>query len=62
MLEQSEQSVLLLDASKLTARGTYAIAPVKQVSLLLADGITAEAGARLSELGATVCATTIGQT
>ena len=30
MLEQAEESVLLLDGSKLTARGRQAIAPVRR--------------------------------
>ena len=50
MLEQAEQSVLLLDESKLSARGRQAIAPVRSVSLVLAPG---EAAERLRELGAT---------
>ena len=54
MLEQSEQSVLLLDDSKLTARGRQAIAPVGAVALVLADGLTAGDAARLRDRGATV--------
>ena len=50
MLEQAEQSVLLLDESKLSARGRQAIAPVRSVSLVLAPG---DAAGRLRELGAT---------
>jgi DeoR/GlpR family transcriptional regulator of sugar metabolism len=54
MLEQSEQSVLLLDDSKLAARGRQAIAPVKAVSLVLADGLRERDTARLADHGATV--------
>jgi DeoR/GlpR family transcriptional regulator of sugar metabolism len=53
MIEQAEQSVLLLDDSKLSARGRQAIAPVRAVSLVLADR-PGDAAARLRELGATV--------
>jgi DeoR/GlpR family transcriptional regulator of sugar metabolism len=51
MLGQAEQSVLLLDESKLSARGRQAIAPVTAVSLVLASG---DAAPPLRELGATV--------
>jgi DeoR/GlpR family transcriptional regulator of sugar metabolism len=54
MLEQAAQSVLLLDDSKLTARGRQTIAPVRAVSIVLADGLAAEAAAGLRELGAVV--------
>ena len=54
MLQQSEQSVLLLDESKLAARGRQAIAPVSRVSLVLADGLDAADATRLQALGATV--------
>jgi DeoR/GlpR family transcriptional regulator of sugar metabolism len=57
MLEQSEHSVLLVDDSKLQARGRQALAQVRQVSLVLADGLAAEGVDRLTELGATVRAT-----
>jgi DeoR/GlpR family transcriptional regulator of sugar metabolism len=39
MLEQSAESVLLLDRSKLTARGQQAIAHVSAVSCIAADGL-----------------------
>src|SRR4051812_32569720 len=39
MLEQAEQSVLLLDHSKLTARGSQAVARVGDVSIVLAHGL-----------------------
>jgi len=51
MLEQAEQSVLLLDGSKLSARGRQAIAPVRAATLVLNDD--AAAGA-LAELGVEV--------
>jgi DeoR/GlpR family transcriptional regulator of sugar metabolism len=54
MLEQAEQPVLLLDDSKLTARGRHTIAPVREVSLVLTEGVGAADVARLRELGATV--------
>src|SRR4051794_34935043 len=54
MLEQADQSALLLDESKLTARGRQAIAPIAKVSLILADGLGAHDHERLAELGATV--------
>ena len=44
MLEQAAQSVLLLDDSKLAARGRQAIAPLRAVSLVLADGLDAARG------------------
>ncbi len=55
MLEQAGQSVLLLDSSKLSARGRQAIAPVAAVAFVLADGLDAEGRARLGDLGVTVC-------
>src|SRR3954447_10917419 len=57
MLEQADESVLLVDDSKLAARGRQALAQVRQVSLVLADGLAAEGVERLTELGATVRAT-----
>jgi DeoR/GlpR family transcriptional regulator of sugar metabolism len=54
MLEQAEHSVLLVDDSKLSARGRQALAKISRVSLVLADGLTPEAAARLAELGATL--------
>ncbi len=52
MLEQAEQSVLLVDDSKLHARGRQALGQVSQVSLVIADGLTPEAVSRLIEVGA----------
>src|SRR3954466_16104206 len=57
MLEQAEQSILMVDDSKLEARGRQALAKVSQVSLVLADGLAPDAARRLTELGATVRAT-----
>ncbi len=57
MLEQAEQSVLLLDESKLTARGRQAVAPVTALSLVLADGLAPAEARRIADLGATVQST-----
>ena len=46
--------MLLLDASKLTTHGKQAIAPLAQVSLVLADGLGATDLRRLRADGATV--------
>jgi DeoR/GlpR family transcriptional regulator of sugar metabolism len=54
MLQQAAETVLLLDDSKLTARGRQAIAPVSHVSLVLVDGLAEADAARLSDIGATV--------
>ena len=54
MIEQSEQSVLMLDDSKIDARGRHAIARVAEVSLVLADGLSAADTNRMIELGATL--------
>src|SRR4051795_11604134 len=54
MLEQAEQSILLVDDSKLHARGRQALGQIAQVSLVIADGLDVDAIARLGELGATV--------
>ncbi len=51
MLGQAEQSVLLLDGSKLSARGRQAIAPVGAASLVLTDAVAA---GQLAELGVEV--------
>jgi DeoR/GlpR family transcriptional regulator of sugar metabolism len=50
MLEQAEQRVLLLDGSKLHARGRQAIAPLDAVTQILAEDLTPEDEARLAEL------------
>src|SRR4051794_30659081 len=54
MLDQAEHSVLLLDRSKLSARGRQAIAPVKHVSLVLTDGLDGRAQQALVALGTAV--------
>src|SRR4051794_25739498 len=41
MLEQSEHSVLLMDETKVLARGRQAVAPISKISLVLADGLSA---------------------
>ncbi len=51
MLEQSAESVLLVDGSKLLARGQQAIASVSAVTSILADGLPRDAVARLSKGG-----------
>jgi DeoR/GlpR family transcriptional regulator of sugar metabolism len=56
MLENAEHSTLLLDASKLTARGRQAIASIQLVSHTLTDGLDAGALQRLRDTGATVSA------
>jgi DeoR/GlpR family transcriptional regulator of sugar metabolism len=54
MLQQAEHSVLLVDGSKLAARGRQALAQVATVSLVLIDGLNLSETARLAELGATL--------
>jgi DeoR/GlpR family transcriptional regulator of sugar metabolism len=54
MVEQAKAPVLLLDDSKLAARGRQAIARVTSVALVLADGLDAGERARLDELGVKV--------
>jgi DeoR/GlpR family transcriptional regulator of sugar metabolism len=39
MLAQAELSVLLLDESKLDARGRHAVAHLREISAVLADGV-----------------------
>jgi DeoR/GlpR family transcriptional regulator of sugar metabolism len=51
MLEQAQEAVLLLDDSKLNARGRQAIAPLTAVSLVLADGLGLEDTGRLRSAG-----------
>jgi DeoR/GlpR family transcriptional regulator of sugar metabolism len=43
MLEQAHESVLLLDQGKLAVHGRQAIAPLSAISLVLADGVAADA-------------------
>ena len=47
MIEQAREAVLLLDASKLATHGKHAIAPLRDVSLVLADELTGEDARRL---------------
>jgi DeoR/GlpR family transcriptional regulator of sugar metabolism len=54
MLEQAERSALLVDVSKLAARGRQAITSVAAVSIVLADGLDAEEQQRLVQFGTTV--------
>lgn len=54
MLEQVKQSILLLDASKLTTHGRQAVAPVTTVSLVIADGLSGEGADRLRKEGVTL--------
>ena len=51
MIEQSGEAVLLLDASKLATHGKHAVAQLSQLSLVLADGLTAEDARRLGAEG-----------
>jgi DeoR/GlpR family transcriptional regulator of sugar metabolism len=41
MIEQASESVLLMDGSKLNTHGGHTIAPLRTVSLVLADGLDA---------------------
>jgi DeoR/GlpR family transcriptional regulator of sugar metabolism len=54
MLEQAGESVLLLDASKLSTRGRQAVAPIKAMSLVVADGLSPAEAERLRALGAAI--------
>ena len=54
MIEQAKESVLLLDASKLSARGRQAVAPIGSVSLVIADGLSKADAEQLRAAGATV--------
>jgi DeoR/GlpR family transcriptional regulator of sugar metabolism len=54
MLEQAKESVLLLDASKLSARGRQAVAPIGAVSLVIADGLSSADAEHLRGSGAAV--------
>ncbi|MBE2320726.1 DeoR/GlpR transcriptional regulator [Solirubrobacter sp. CPCC 204708] len=53
MLAQAEHSVLLLDASKLRARGRQAIAPITALSDVLTDGLAPEQARWLDRLRTT---------
>ena len=54
MLAQAEESVLLLDGSKLAAHGRQAIASLAAVTLVLADGLAESDAERLRAGGAIV--------
>src|SRR4051812_43191761 len=54
MLEHAARSVLLIDRSKLAARGRQAIARVDALSLVVADGLLSEEASQLKEAGADV--------
>jgi DeoR/GlpR family transcriptional regulator of sugar metabolism len=54
MLEQVKQSILLLDASKLTTHGRQSVTPVTSVSLVIADGLSGEGADRLRKEGGTL--------
>lgn len=52
MIAQAGQSTLLIDHSKLTARGLSVIAPLSEVSEVIADGLSPEEVDRLRARGA----------
>jgi DeoR/GlpR family transcriptional regulator of sugar metabolism len=54
MIEQSTQSILLLDASKLEGRGLAVIASLEDVSLVIAAGISDAEALRLGKLARNV--------
>ncbi|WP_037501118.1 DeoR/GlpR family DNA-binding transcription regulator [Solirubrobacter soli] len=54
MIEQAREPVLLLDASKLATHGKHTIAPLSQISLVLADQLHGEDARRLRVDGVTV--------
>jgi DeoR/GlpR family transcriptional regulator of sugar metabolism len=54
MMQQAKESVLLVDASKLSARGRQAVAPLKDISVVIADGLRQADAERLRADGATV--------
>jgi DeoR/GlpR family transcriptional regulator of sugar metabolism len=54
MIEQAKESVLLLDASKVSTRGRQAVAPIGSVSLVIADGLGHADAEHLRTVGATV--------
>jgi DeoR/GlpR family transcriptional regulator of sugar metabolism len=63
MITQARQSILLVDGSKLAARGLSAIAPVSDISIVLAHGIAEVDLRRLRRFSADVrgVATLIGR-
>ena len=52
MVEQSAHSLVLIDASKLSARGRQAVVPLKAVSQVIADGLTTAGAEQLLASGA----------
>ena len=54
MIEQSRESVLMLDGSKLTQHGGYVIAPLKRITLVIADGLSEQDAQALSAEGVEV--------
>ena len=54
MIEQSTQSIFLLDASKLEGRGLVVIARLEELSVVLAAGVEDPEAARLRKLAANV--------
>jgi DeoR/GlpR family transcriptional regulator of sugar metabolism len=52
MIDRSAHSLVLVDASKLSARGRQAVVSLKAISDLLADGLAAEQIERLLASGA----------
>jgi DeoR/GlpR family transcriptional regulator of sugar metabolism len=58
MIAQAGRSTLLIDRSKLTARGLSVIASLSEVAQVVADGLSAQEVARLRALGAAAVRTT----
>ena len=54
MIAHARDAVLLIDGSKLTGRGLIAIAPLSELTLVLATGVTAEQVAALGRSGTPV--------
>jgi len=54
MIAHARDAVLLIDGSKLNVRGLVAIAPLAQITVVLASGISAEQATALERAGTTV--------
>jgi DeoR/GlpR family transcriptional regulator of sugar metabolism len=54
MIAHARDAVLLIDGSKMNIRGLVAIAPLSQIALVLAAGISAEQAATIERAGTTV--------
>lgn len=54
MIAHAHESILLVDRSKLAARGLHAIGPISDISLVLAHGIEAAELRDLQQLGAPI--------